>query len=411
MEHRTMDFSIPDSTQKILDLIREYVTEELFPIEAQAAERTFAEMLPVLHEKRAQVRQLGFWQPQIPSEHGGMGLGFLEHALVSEQLAHTPYGHYVFGAQAPDAGNMEILIEFGTPEQQTRWLQPLLDGTARSCFSMTEPDRPGSNPVWMETRAVREGDEYVIHGHKWFTSSADGAAFAIVMAVTDPDAPPHQRASQIIVPTDTPGFQLVRNISCMGHAGDDWASHGEIRYENVRVPVENRLGGEGEGFMLAQSRLGPGRIHHCMRWIGIAQRSLDLMCQYAATREIAPGQPLASQQTVQNWIAESHADISAARLMVLEAGWKIDRVGARAARVEISAIKFYTAQMMLKVVDRALQTHGALGISDDTVLQYFYRHERGARIYDGPDEVHKRVVARQLLKPYGYSSKEGQSRR
>lgn len=406
-----MDFSIPDSTQKILDLIREYVTEELFPLEAQSAERTFAEMLPILHEKRVKVRQRGFWQPQIPSEYGGMGLGFLEHALVSEQLAHTPYGHYVFGAQAPDAGNMEILIEFGTPEQQSRWLQPLLDGTSRSCFSMTEPDRPGSNPVWMETRAVREGDEYVIDGHKWFTSSADGAAFAIVMAVTDPDAPPHQRASQIIVPTNTPGFQLVRNIPCMGHAGDDWASHGEIRYENVRVPVENRLGREGEGFALAQSRLGPGRIHHCMRWIGIAQRSLDLMCQYSASREIAPGQPLASQQTVQNWIAESHAEIAAARLMVLEAGWKIDRVGVRAARVEISTIKFYTAQMMLKVVDRALQTHGALGISDDTVLQYFYRHERGARIYDGPDEVHKRVVARQLLKPFGHSSQGGQSHR
>lgn len=406
-----MDFSIPAPTQEILDQIRQFVIDELYPLEPQATGRTFRELLPLLHEKRAQVRQLGFWQPQIPSEYGGMGLGFLEHALVSEQLAHTPYGHYVFGAQAPDAGNMEILIEFGTPEQQGRWLQPLLDGTARSCFSMTEPDRPGSNPVWMETTAVREGDQYVINGHKWFTSSADGSAFAIVMAVTEPDAPPHQRASQIIVPTATPGFHLVRNIPCMGHVGDDWASHGEIRYENVRVPVENRLGGEGDGFAIAQSRLGPGRIHHCMRWIGIAQRSLDLMCQRAAMREIAPGQPLAGQQTVQNWIAESHAAISAARLMVLDAGWKIDRVGARAARVEISAIKFHTAQVMLEVVDRAIQTHGALGVTDDTVLQYFYRHERGARIYDGPDEVHKRLVARQLLKPHGYSSKGGHSHR
>jgi alkylation response protein AidB-like acyl-CoA dehydrogenase len=398
-----MDFSIPTSTQEMLDQVRQFVTDELFPLEPQAAARTFRELVPLLHAKRERVRQLGFWQPQIPREHGGMGLGFLEHALVSEQLAHTPFGHYVFGAQAPDAGNMEILLEFGTPAQQQHWLQPLLEGSARSCFSMTEPDRPGSNPVWMETTAVREGDQYVINGHKWFTTSADGAMFAIVMAVTNPNAPPHLRASQIIVPTDAPGFQLVRNIPCMGHAGDDWASHGEIVYDQVRVPVENRLGEEGAGFALAQSRLGPGRIHHCMRWIGIAQRSLDLMCQRAIARELAPDQPLADQQTVQNWIAESQAEITAARLMVLDAGWKIDRVGARAARVEISAIKFHTARVMLEVVDRAIQAHGALGVTDDTVLQYFYRHERSARIYDGPDEVHKRVVARQLLKQHGYS--------
>jgi len=397
-----MDFSIPTQTQEILDRVRQFVADELYPLERQAAGRTFRELVPRLHEKRDLVRRLGFWQPQIPRAHGGMGLGFLEHALVSEQLAYSPYGHYVFGAQAPDAGNMEILLEFGTPGQRQRWLQPLLAGTARSCFSMTEPDRPGSNPVWLETTAVQEGDQYVINGHKWFTTAADGAAFAIVMAVTNPDAPPHLRASQIIVPTDAAGFQLVRNIPCMGHAGDDWASHGEIVYDQVRVPVENRLGEEGAGFAIAQSRLGPGRIHHCMRWIGIAQRSLELMCQRAIARELAPGQPLADQQTVQNWIAESQAEITAARLMVLDAGWKIDHIGARAARVEISAIKFHAARVMLEVVDRAIQAHGALGVTDDTVLQYFYRHERSARIYDGPDEVHKRVVARQLLKRHGY---------
>jgi alkylation response protein AidB-like acyl-CoA dehydrogenase len=266
---------------------------------------------------------------------------------------------------------------------------------------MTEPDRPGSNPVWMETTAVRDGDEYVINGHKWFTSSADGAAFAVVMAVTDPDAPPHQRASQIIVPTDTPGFQLVRNIPCMGHAGEDWESHAEVRYVDCRVPVENRLGAEGAGFAIAQSRLGAGRIHHCMRWIGIAERSYEMLCQRAATRELAPGQPLASKQTIQNWIADSRAAINAARLMVLHAGWKIDQIGAREARVEISAIKFFVADVMMQVIDRAIQTHGALGFSDDTVLSKFYRHERAARIYDGPDEVHRSVIARHEMKKFG----------
>ncbi|NOY43253.1 MAG: acyl-CoA dehydrogenase [Planctomycetes bacterium] len=397
-----MDFSIPQETKEVLARVREFVTQELYPIEKIDQGKRFGELVPMLHEKRDKVRALGLWQPQVPQEYGGMGLGFLDHAMVSEELARSPYGHYVCGAQAPDAGNIEILIEYGTEAQRERWLQPLLSGESRSCFSMTERDRPGSNPVWMDTTAVREGDDYVINGEKWFTTSADGAAFAIVMAVTNPEAPPHKRASQIIVPTDTPGFSLVRNIPCMGHVGDDWMSHGEIKYDNVRVPVENCLGEEGSGFAIAQSRLGAGRIHHCMRWIGIAERSLDLMCRRAAMREIAPGEALASRQTVQNWIAESRAAIDAARLMVLNAAWKIDNVGARESRIEISTIKFYTARAMLDTVDRAIQVHGALGISDDTVLQSFYRHERAARIYDGPDEVHKRVVARQILKEYGY---------
>jgi alkylation response protein AidB-like acyl-CoA dehydrogenase len=396
-----MDFSIPDSTRDLLARVREFVQRELIPLEELGRTRTFRELLPVLQEKRQQVREMGLWTPQIPREWGGVGLGFLEHAMVSEELGRCPYGHFAFNCQAPDAGNMEILIEFGTQAQQERWLKRLLAGNIRSCFSMTEPDRPGSNPVWMETTAVRDGDEYVINGHKWFTSSADGAAFAVVMAVTDPDAPPHQRASQIIVPTDTPGFHLVRNIPCMGHAGDDWESHAEVRYVDCRVPVENRLGAEGAGFAIAQSRLGAGRIHHCMRWIGIAERSYEMLCQRAATRELAPGQPLASKQTIQNWIADSRAAINAARLMVLHAGWKIDQIGAREARVEISAIKFFVADVMMQVIDRAIQTHGALGFSDDTVLSKFYRHERAARIYDGPDEVHRSVIARHEMKKFG----------
>ena len=356
--------------------------------------------MPTLEAKRDRVRKLGLFIPQISKEHGGVGLSFLDYAMLCEEMARSPYGNYVFNAQAPDAGNMQILIQFGTAMQKKRFLGPLLRGEIRSCFSMTEPDRPGSNPTWLETTAVRDGDAYVINGHKWFTSSADGASFAVVMCVTDPDAQRHDRASQIIVPTDTPGFQLVRNIPCMGHAGDDWASHAEIRYENCRVPLANRLGDEGAGFAIAQSRLGPGRIHHCMRWIGIAERSFEMMCRRAAAREVAPAEPLASCQSVENWIADSRAEIDAARLMTLHAAWKIDQTGARSARTEISTIKFFVAGVMLKVVDRAIQAHGALGISDDTVLSTFYRNERAARIYDGPDEVHRSLVARQVLKKY-----------
>jgi len=266
---------------------------------------------------------------------------------------------------------------------------------------MVEPDCPGSNPVWMATTAVQDGEFYVINGRKWFTSSADGASFAIVMAVTDPEAEPHSRASQIIVPCGTPGFKIVRNISVMGHTGEDWLSHGEIVYEDVRVPRNNVLGRPGAGFQIAQARLGPGRIHHCMRWMGICERAFDLLCQRAARRDLAPGDKLGTRQTIQNWIAECRAEINAARLMVLQAAWKIDREGAKAAREEISLIKFYGADVLMKVIDRAIQANGALGMTDETLLSYFWRHERAARIYDGPDEVHKSVVARRILRRYG----------
>jgi alkylation response protein AidB-like acyl-CoA dehydrogenase len=392
-----MDFAIPAPMQALLARIEQFVETEILPREAEVLERGFVAAAPVVDELRRRVRQRGLWAPQAPQELGGLGLSVLEHGLVSELLGRTPLGHYVFGCQAPDAGNIEILHKYGTPEQRERYLQPLVAGAIRSCFSMTEPDNPGSNPTRLSCRAVRDGDFYVLDGHKWFTTAADGAAFAVVMAVTNPEAEPHARASQIIVPTDTPGFHLVRNIPLMGHAGAGWLSHGEIRYERCRVPVASRLGPEGGGFRIAQERLGPGRIHHCMRWIGICERAFALMCERARTRMLEPDEPLASRQIPRAWIAECRAEINAARLMVLQAAWKIDQQGFAAVREEISLIKFYVADVMMRVVDRAIQLHGALGITSDTVLSFFYVHERGARIYDGPDEVHKMVVARRIL--------------
>lgn len=400
-----MDFSIAKKLQTIIETIREFMREEVYPLERELASRRFREMLPVLEEKRSKVKEMGLWAPFIPKEYGSLGLSLTEFAHVSEELGRSPLGHYLFNCQAPDVGNMELLMHHGTEEQKETYLMPLIRGEIRSCFSMTEPDYPGSNPVWMGTTAVKDGDDYVINGRKWFTTAADGAAFAIVMAITNPEAESrHHRASQIIVPTDTPGFNLVRNIPVMGGQGEDWASHGEIVYENCRVPQANRLGPEGAGFTLAQERLGPGRIHHCMRWIGICERAFDLMCERAATRQLAPGKPLGSRQIIQAWIAETRAQINAARLMVLHAAWKIDREGAYAARQEISLIKFFVANVLQKVVDRAIQVHGGLGMTDDTPLSFWYRHERGSRIYDGADEVHKVVVARRILRGYGIES-------
>jgi acyl-CoA dehydrogenase len=402
-----MDFSVSPELQDLLGRVRQFVEEELFPLETEFLSKSFRDLEPVLNEKRAKARQQGFWLPQIPKEYGGLGLSLLEHGLFSAELGRSPLGNYACNCQAPDSGNMEILLLFGNDEQKATWLKPLVEGHIRSCFAMTEPEFAGSNPVRMATTAVKDGDDYVITGHKWFASSADGAAFAVVMAVTDPDGPTYQRASQIIVPTDTPGFELVCNIPVMGERGDAWASHAELRFNDVRVPQSNLLGPEGAGFAIAQERLGPGRIHHCMRWIGICERSFDLMCSYAAEREVAEGRPLGVNQFVQGWIADSRAEIDAARLLVLHAAWKIEKEGAKEARDQISTIKFYVANVMQRVVDRAIQTHGGLGMTDYTPLAYFFRHERAGRIYDGPDEVHKLVVAKRLLKRYGIQVRSG----
>ncbi|HZN07985.1 MAG TPA: acyl-CoA dehydrogenase family protein [Pyrinomonadaceae bacterium] len=386
----------------LIDRIKEFVRTRVYPLESDFLRRPFRELVPNLNAVREEVKARGLWAPHLPKEHGGLGLSLSEFACVSEELGRTPLGHYVFNCQAPDIGNMEILLAHGTPEQKERYFTPLARGEVRSCFSMTEPEHPGSNPTWMSTSAVKDGGDYVINGHKWFTSSAEGASFAIVMAITNPDVPSrYKRASQIIVPLPNPGFVLVRNINVMGDEGSDYASHAEVRYENCRVPQSNLLGHEGEGFTIAQERLGPGRIHHCMRWIGICERAFDMTCRYAATRELSPGKLLASRQNVQDWIAENRADINAARLMVLDTARAIDRQGAASVREQISLIKFFVAEILHKVLDRAIQVHGALGLTDATLLSYWYRHERAARIYDGPDEVHKAFVARSILRQYG----------
>jgi acyl-CoA dehydrogenase len=373
-----------------------FMDEHVYPSEqALAREDDDAERLT--GELRARAKAEGLWAPHLPPEAGGNGHGFLAYAFLNEVIGRSLWAQLVFNCQAPDAGNGEILHLFGTPDQRERWLRPLVEGEVRSFFSMTEPEVSGADPTTLRTRAVRDADQWVIDGHKWFSSGAEGAAFGIVMAVTDPDAPPHRRASQIVVPADTPGLEIVRAVPTLGHRGRGWTTHCEIRYSGVRVPIENTLGEPGDGFRIAQKRLGPGRIHHVMRWLGQMQRAFELMCAYALERE-AFGSRLAEKQTVQNWIADSAAEIQACRLLTLDAARKID--AGDEARVEISLIKFYAARVLNEVIDRAVQVHGARGLTDETPLSGMLTLARGARIYDGPDEVHRMVVSRRILREF-----------
>jgi acyl-CoA dehydrogenase len=372
---------------------RAFMEEHVYPNERGLS----ADDHDLIRALQAKVKDAGLWAPHVPPEAGGTGKGFLAYAHLNEEIGRSTYAQLVFGCQAPDAGNAEILHMFGTREQKERWLFPLVAGEIRSFFSMTEPEVSGSDPTTLRTRAVRDGDEWVIDGHKWFSSGADGAAFGIVMAVTDPEAPAHARASQIVVPADTPGVEVVRPIPVLGHAGSGWSTHCEVWYRGVRVPVENVLGEAGDGFRIAQKRLGPGRIHHVMRWLGQMQRAFELMCSYSLERE-AFGSRLADKQTIQNWIADSAAGIHACRLMTLDAARKIDE--GDEARVEVSVIKFFAAQVLHDVIDRAIQVHGARGLTDETPLAEMYANARAARIYDGPDEVHRMVVSRRILKEF-----------
>ena len=370
--------------------------EHVYPLESEALEALDEEVRPgvpypeVLVEMRERARAEGLWNFFMPGDEHGAGLTNCEYGMLCEVMGRSPIAPMAFNCSAPDTGNMEILAEHGTEDQKERWLRPLLDGRIRSCFSMTEPDTAGSDPTGLRTRAVLDDGHWVIDGHKWFTSGAVGAEVAIAMVVTDPEAPPHKRASMILVPLDAPGFRLVRPVSVMGHAGGP--GHCEIRYEDCRVPESNLLGPRGEGFAIAQDRLGPGRIHHCMRAIGAAERAFELMCRRANERE-AFGGPLADKQFVQDFVARSRMEIDGARLMVLHAAWKMDTAGKRAARQEISMIKVVAANVLMDVLDRAIQVHGALGVSDDTPLALMWRQGRWLRLADGPDEVHKMVIA------------------
>jgi acyl-CoA dehydrogenase len=396
------DFSTEPEFQSRLDWMKEFVRAEVWPLETIVDELGQDGFERAIAPLREEVKRRGLWAAHLPPELGGQGFGQVKLGLMHEILGGSPYAPFVFGNNAPDSGNAEILALAGTPDQKERWLEPLLAGDLRSAFSMTEPDTAGSDPTLLATRAVDDGDDWVIDGRKWFSSNGSVADFLIVMAVTDPDAQPHRRASMLIVPVDTPGVRILRDVATMEQPAEQFGrigGHAEIVYEAVRVPKDALLGARGAGFLIAQQRLGPGRIHHCMRWLGVSRRAFDMLCERALSR-YAHGSLLADKQTVQNWIADSAAQMQAARLMTLHAAWKIDTEGAAAARQEIALIKFFGAGVLHDVVDRALQAHGALGYSTDLPLEAMYRYARAARIYDGPDEVHRESVARRILRGY-----------
>lgn len=396
-----MDFALGSEAQEWRRRVSAFMDAHVYPAEQVAHDQAAASGNhyrdpEIVVELRKKAKAEGLWNLFLPDKRYGKGLNNAEYAPLAEIMGRSVIGARVFNCAAPDTGNMEILAEFGTEEQKRRWLIPALEGEIRTCFSMTEPETAGSDPTQLRARAVRDGDYYVINGHKWMTTGAFGAACAIVVAVTNPDAPAHQRASQILVPLDTPGVKLVRSVPVMGHLG---GNHGEVLYQECRVPVTNLLGVEGGGFAIAQARLGPGRIHHCMRAIGVAERALELMCQRALTRWTHGGY-LADKANIQEWIADSRMEIDSTRMMVMHAAWKMDTAGKKEARQEISMIKVMAANMVMRVLDRAMQVHGALGMSDDTPLATFWRMNRILRIGDGPDEVHRMTIARRELRKW-----------
>jgi acyl-CoA dehydrogenase len=384
-------FSASAEQEELLEKARRLMAERIYPAEARYWEKGD---LPEeqMRELQAAVKQAGLWAPHLPKEAGGMGTGYLTLALMNEILGRSPLAPRAFGSNAPDAGNQELLWLAATPEQQEKYLNPSVAGEARSAFAMTEPEHSGSDPTVLSTTAVLQGESWVINGHKWFVTAAGCAQFFIVMAVTDPEAAPHRRASMILVDRDTPGIEIVRDIPVLGEVA---GGHAELYFQDCRVPRTSLLGERGQGFKLAQARLGPGRITHVMRWIGVMRRSFEMMLERARTRE-SRGHPLGEFQAVRHAVADSHADIESSRLLTLQTAWRMDR--GEDVRTEISEIKWYVANALQRVVDRAVQVHGALGISGDTPLEAFYREARGARIYDGADEVHRDVVGRQLLR-------------
>src|SRR6202158_3548650 len=393
----TWDFSTEPEFEAKLEWMRKFMRDEVYPLEVlETDEAGFTRAIRPLQQE---VKKQKLWATHLPPELGGQGYGQVKLGLMHEIEGASIWGPIIFGNQAPDSGNSEVLAHFGTEAQKKRWLYPLLDGKLRSAFSMTEPNTAGSDPTLLSSTAVLDGDEWVINGHKWFTSNGMIADFLIAMVVTDPDAGPYERASMILVPADAHALKKVRNIPTMGGGDHFRYGNGEMLYKRARVPKDTLIGKRGQGFLIAPARLGPGRIPHCMRWLGQARRAFDMLCERSLQRE-AFGKKLASHETVQNWIADSAAEMAAARLMTLHAAWVIDTQGASAARKEISLIKFYGAKVLHDVIDRAIQIHGSLGYSSDLPLEEMYRHARTAPIYDGPDEVHRVSVARQILSGY-----------
>lgn len=388
------NFTESEEQRRMLDEAMEIMEKYVFPNEKYMVPHRG---LPheILKPLQQIVKEKGLWAAHLPKEVGGMGQGFLSLGLLSEVIGQSPIGPYVFGSMAPDAGNGEILWHAATQKQKEKYLQPLADGDTRSCFGMTEPEVSGSDPTTLQGKAVKEGNEWVINAHKWYTTGAVGASFCIAMVVTDPDAEPHKRTSLFIVETDNPGFEIVREVPVLG---DHYpGGHCEVRFNDCRIPEENMLGQRGEGFKLAQLRLGPGRITHAMRWLGVARRSINEMIAYSLNKKDGH-RTLADSQTIQNFIADSEAEVQASRLLTLQAAWKMDQ--GDQARKEVSLIKLYGANVLNNVLERAIQALGMYGLTANTQLEGLYREARAARIYDGADEVHRMVVARQVLKEY-----------
>jgi len=399
-----MDFEPSQRCSDFKERLTAFMDEHIYPAE-EVYERQMRESgephhQPAIMEKlKARAREAGLWNMFLPDPDEGAGLSNTDYAPLAEILGRSQIASEACNCSAPDTGNMEVLYQFGNDEQKERWLRPLLDGEIRSAFGMTEPDVASSDATNIQLSIERDGDEYVLNGRKWWASNAlhPNCRIMIVMGKTQTDGPIHKQQSQILVPIDTPGVTIVRDLTVFGY--NDQEGHAEVDFSEVRVPSSNLIAGEGDGFMIAQARLGPGRIHHCMRAIGAAERALEAMCKRAVSR-VTFGQPIATRGNVQDWIAESRIEIEMARLLTLKAAWLMDTVGNRHARTEISAIKVAAPNVALKVLDRAIQVHGGGGVSQDFHLASAYAHLRTLRLADGPDEVHKLSIARRELAPH-----------
>ncbi|USX54312.1 acyl-CoA dehydrogenase family protein [Lentzea sp. HUAS12] len=402
-----MDFAYDAKTEELRTRLLTFMDEFVYPAEAVLEQQLHDaddpwQRQPVLEELKAEARRQGLWNLFLPDADHGAGLTNLQYAPLAEITGRSPHlAPEALNCAAPDTGNMEVLAMFGTDEQKKQWLQPLLDGEIRSAFCMTEPDVASSDATNIATRIERDGDDYVINGRKWWSSGAmnPNCAIFIVMGKTDPGADRHRQQSQILVPRDTPGITVQREMRVFGYGDHAHGGHAEIVFDDVRVPASNLIAGEGEGFAIAQARLGPGRIHHCMRLIGMAERALELMCRRAVSR-VAFGKPIATQGVVQEWIAEARVRIEQARLLVLKTAWLMDTVGNKGAHTEIQAIKIGTPLMTEWVLDKAIQAHGAGGVSQDTPLAELWVAARTLRLADGPDEVHRMSLAKRELKKY-----------